>query len=176
MGDNAAHQRQMQSEQRRRRRQRARQHRHQSHRLRSTHSNEVVVEIVHLAEYAAAGVECQKPNHDETTIKLTSIKLGNYGSQRWCFSQPGAYCASSPREKQNQQKPVQNDPKKKESHFKKIQKRKKEKNQNEIQTRQKKKQKIVENKIQIGDARKKRTTDRKSLTNNRYLSTSLRKG
>jgi erythromycin esterase-like protein len=75
-------------------------------------------------EYAAAGVECQKPTHDETTIKLTSIKLGNYGGQRCCFSQPGAYCASSPqaaptaREKRNQRKPVQNDPKKKESHSK----------------------------------------------------------
>ena len=69
---------------------------------------------------------------------------------------------------QNQKEPVQNDPKKKESQFKKTETRKKEIIQNEIQTRQKKKQTIGGDKIQIGDARKKRTTDRKWLTNNRY--------
>jgi hypothetical protein len=69
---------------------------------------------------------------------------------------------------QNQKEPVQNDPKKKESQFKKTEIRKKEIIQNEIQTRLKKKQKIGGDKIQIGDAQKKRTMDRKWLTNNRY--------
>ena len=108
------------AEQRRRRRQRARRHRHQSHRLRSAHPNEVVVETVRSTEYAAAGVECQKPNHDETTIKLTSIKLGNYGGQRCCFSQPGAYCASSPKLPQQPAKSETN-----KSQFKMTQRRKK---------------------------------------------------
>jgi hypothetical protein len=57
---------------------------------------------------------------------------------------------------QNQKEPVQNDPKKKESQFKKTQRRKKEIIQNEIQTRQKKKPKIGWYKIQIGDAQKKK--------------------
>ena len=65
----------------------------------------------------------------------------------------------------------------KKSQFKMTQRRKKTKKtkirkkeiiQNEIQTRQKKKQKIGGDKIQIGDARNVRTTDRKWLTNNRY--------
>jgi len=63
----------------------------------------------------------------------------------------------------------------KESRFKKTEIRKKEIRkkeiiQNEFQTIQKKKRKIGLDKIQIGDARNKRTTDRKWLTNNnRYL-------
>ena len=57
----------------------------------------------------------------------------------------------------------------KESRFKKTEIRNKEIIQNEFQTIQKKKRKIGLDKIQIGDARNKRTTDRKWLTNNRHI-------
>jgi hypothetical protein len=32
----------------------------------------------------SAGVECKKPNHDKTTIKLTSIKMGSNDGQASC--------------------------------------------------------------------------------------------
>jgi hypothetical protein len=70
-----------------------------------------------------AAARTEKPNHDETTIKLTSIKVGNYYGQQTP--------AQTAHEKQNQRKPVQNDQKKKERQFK-TQRRKRERIQNEI--------------------------------------------